>query len=255
MKKFLSLFIIFSILISSSGTIVAEDVSVSSDTAKTESFSEEDSLDESTLNNIINSSDMDSLKDELDQNVTDLDLEADKIQIVQNTDDADEEVENENEEDYEVEDYDNIFEDMNLYGSSNLKGKILKYSDVVADSNIEVSSKTVIPDDNDLGTYYMSGAIIEKTQNPEYDLNIPTTTALGMAGDRVLDKLNIEKTTDTVSQKDITKPATTKSSSPDVLDETSAISKKLKNLPFNSQLILSGRKTIGVNYSGVLYVE
>ncbi|MBQ3943618.1 MAG: hypothetical protein II669_04800, partial [Elusimicrobia bacterium] len=68
--------------------------------------------------------------------------------------------------------------------------KPLKYKEVKADKSIEVSSMTVIPDENDLGTYYASGAIVEKPQkDTDYDLNIPTTTALGIAGDKVLDKL------------------------------------------------------------------
>ncbi len=88
--------------------------------------------------------------------------------------------------------------------------KPLKYKEVKADKNIEVSSTTVIPDENDLGTYYSSGAIVEKPQkDSNYDLNLPTTTALGIAGEKVLDKLNLNKSTDTVNAGDVGSSTTT----------------------------------------------
>ncbi len=262
MKKLLSILIIFSILISSSGSVFSEGMAVSTDTAKTESVTDEENLDAATLDKIIKNSDMDSLNNEVNQNITDLALEADKVYEEQDTimaDDVDDyndyNDDNDEENEDEDEDLDNIFEDINVYSSSNLKGKILKYSDVASDSSIEVSSKTVIPDDNNLGTYYMSGAIIEKSQTPNYDLNIPTTTALGMAGERVLDKLNIEKSTEPVTQADTTKTAkqNTESSASSDKRGVDLTPKILRNSPLNPHLILSGRKTIGINYSGVLY--
>ncbi len=138
----------------------------------------------------------------------------------------------------------------------------LKYKEVKADKNIEVSSTTVIPDENDLGTYYSSGAIVEKPQkDSNYDLNLPTTTALGIAGENVLDKLKLNKSTTTVT--DVNKsgaPVTTSSSTVTKTQETKKdkenvpFTKKIMNkLPFDSKLQLSGRKLIGVNYSGTIY--
>ena len=138
----------------------------------------------------------------------------------------------------------------------------LKYKEVKADKNIEVSSTTVIPDENDLGTYYSSGAIVEKPQkDSNYDLNLPTTTALGIAGENVLEKLNLNKSTTTVT--DINKStATVKTTSSTVTKaqehkkekENVPFTKKITNkLPFDSKLQLSGRKLIGVNYSGTIY--
>ena len=153
--------------------------------------------------------------------------------------------------------------------------KPLKYKEVKADKNIEVSSTTVIPDENDLGTYYSSGAIVEKPQkDSNYDLNLPTTTALGIAGEKVLDKLNLNKSTDTVNAGDVgssTTTAVTQSSSTVTQedkkqpkkedkketqeeDKDKSFTKKLMDkMPFDSKLQLSGRKLIGVNYSGTLY--
>ena len=144
--------------------------------------------------------------------------------------------------------------------------KPLKYKEVKADKNIEVSSTTVIPDENDLGTYYSSGAIVEKPQNnSNYDLNLPTTTALGIAGDKVLDKLKLNKSTDTINMESVGVSTTTEiglSSSTITQedkkekdeDKDKSFTKKLMNkLPFDSKLQLSGRKLIGVNYSGTMY--
>ena len=146
--------------------------------------------------------------------------------------------------------------------------KPLKYKEVKADKNIEVSSMTVIPDENDLGTYYASGAIVEKPQkDTDYDLNIPTTTALGIAGDKVLDKLKLNKSTDTQTT-DINQSTTTVTQSSstaktesleDKKDDTkekkeeSFAKKIMSKIPFDSKLILSGRKMIGINYSGTIY--
>ncbi|MBR3628206.1 MAG: hypothetical protein IKN42_05110 [Elusimicrobia bacterium] len=138
----------------------------------------------------------------------------------------------------------------------------LKYKEVKEDKNIEVSSTTVIPDENDLGTYYSSGAIVEKPQkDSNYDLNLPTTTALGIAGENVLDKLNLNKSTTTAT--DINKSTApvktssstvTKSQEPKKEKENVPFTKKITNkLPFDSKLQLSGRKLIGVNYSGTIY--
>ena len=51
---------------------------------------------------------------------------------------------------------------------------------------------------NDEQTYTESGAIV-KTAEPEtpYELNIPTTTALGISGEQVLDKLGVNKSSQT----------------------------------------------------------
>ena len=277
MKRILSLFIIFSILISSSGNVFSENISVSTDTIKTENTNIEENLDAEVLKQILDDSNMDELNDEIKNTETESDPSVDNLVYsndinedlkISETVEKDIEAVNDDpeyafpdysdsyEESEEDDDSDNIYNEINVYNSSNLKGKILKYSDVAADSSIEVSSKTVIPDDNDLGTYYMSGAIIEKSQKPGYDLNIPTTTALGMAGDRVLDKLNIDKSTDTVQQKEIKfDPSKGVIISSSTKKDTRLSKKILRNLPFNPQLILSGRKTIGVNYSGVLYDE
>ncbi len=143
--------------------------------------------------------------------------------------------------------------------------KPLKYKEVKADKNIEVSSTTVIPDENDLGTYYSSGAIVEKPQkDSNYDLNIPTTTALGIAGEKVLDKLNLNKSTDTVSTDDVSPSTTTVTPSSSTVatgeakeqteDKDKSLAKKIMDkIPFDSKLLLSGRKLIGVNYSGTIY--
>ena len=144
--------------------------------------------------------------------------------------------------------------------------KPLTYKEVKADKNIEVSSTTVIPDENDLGTYYSSGAIVEKPlKDSSYDLNLPTTTALGIAGENVLDKLNLSKSTDTttdvnkstvaVTSSSATAKQTqeTKKSEKDKKEDTSFTKKIMNKMPFDSKLQLSGRKLIGVNYSGVIY--
>lgn len=138
----------------------------------------------------------------------------------------------------------------------------LKYKEVKADKSIEVSSTTVIPDENDLGTYYSSGAIVEKPQkNSNYDLNLPTTTALGIAGENVLDKLNLNKSTTTATDIKKSTVSVTKSSSTVAKTQESKkekenvpFTKKIMNkMPFDSKLQLSGRKLIGVNYSGTIY--
>ncbi|MCR4662489.1 MAG: hypothetical protein K5622_01215 [Endomicrobiaceae bacterium] len=145
--------------------------------------------------------------------------------------------------------------------------KPLTYKEVKTDKNIEVSSTTVIPDENDLGTYYSSGAIVEKPQkDSNYDLNLPTATALGIAGDNVLDKLKLNKSTTTAT--DVNKStAAVKTSSSAVAgkekkddkkqnkeDKDESFAKKIiSKMPFDSKLQLSGRKLIGVNYSGIIY--
>lgn len=146
--------------------------------------------------------------------------------------------------------------------------KPLKYKEVKANKEIEVSSSTVVPDENDLGTYYSSGAIVEKPQNnSNYDLNIPTTTALGIAGDKVLDKLNLNTSTDTINNVNkSTESAKTGSSAAAAGEDNNDKQKKqeqekdksfakkmLEKIPFDSKLLLSGRKLIGVNYSGTIY--
>ncbi len=129
--------------------------------------------------------------------------------------------------------------------------KPLKYKEAKL-NNIEVSSNTVIPDENELGTYFSSGAIVEQAK-PEtsYELNIPTITAQGVAGDKVLNKLNINKSTDTSTFNEI-QNSTTSTKKKDV-SEVSLSNKILNKLPFNSKLQLSGRKLIGVKYSGTIY--
>jgi len=142
----------------------------------------------------------------------------------------------------------------------------LTYKEVKADKNIEVSSMTVIPDENDLGTYYSSGAIVEKPQkDSNYDLNLPTTTALGLAGDNVLDKLNLNKSTNTITEVNkssvsvVTSSATfgktqeSEKTEKDKKEDSSLTKKIMKKVPFDSKLLLSGRKLIGVNYSGTIY--
>lgn len=144
--------------------------------------------------------------------------------------------------------------------------KPLTYKEVKADKNIEVSSTTVIPDENDLGTYYSSGAIVEKPQkDSNYDLKLPTTTALGIAGENVLDKLNLNKSTATTTNIDkSTATVTASSATTKQTQETKkaekpkkedvSLTKKIMNkIPFDSKLLLSGRKLIGVNYSGTIY--
>lgn len=162
---------------------------------------------------------------------------------------------------------------VNVSSSSIDITKPLTYKEAKENKDIVVSSQTVIPDENALGTYYSSGAIVEKPQNnPNYDLNIPTTTALGIAGDKVLDKLNLNISTDTA--KDADKSATSvesssssakqednnsssnkKEESKEKEDEPSFAKKILNKIPFDSKLILSGRKLIGVNFSGTIYDE
>ena len=89
-----------------------------------------------------------------------------------------------------------------------------KYKDVKDNKDIVVSSQTVIPDENDLGTYYSSGAIVEKPQkDSNYDLNLPTTTAFGIAGEKVLDKLKLNKSTD-VAKTDVNQSTATSSNVP-----------------------------------------
>ena len=135
---------------------------------------------------------------------------------------------------------------------------------------------------NDEQTYTESGAIV-KTAEPEtpYELNIPTTTALGISGEQVLDKLGVNKSSqtaitissttsnnaivssDTAKQKDtkennkntksVNKDDETTSNKKENKDNKNFLSKALTKLPFDSQLLLSGRKLIGVNYKGTLY--
>jgi len=141
--------------------------------------------------------------------------------------------------------------------------KPLTYKEAKENKNIVVSSATVIPDENDLGTYYSSGAIVEKPQkDSDYDLNIPTTTALGIAGEKVLDKLKLNKSTDTASMDNVS-PSTTTAVTPSTSavttedkkedKEKSFTRKMLDKIPFDSKLLLSGRKLIGVNFSGTIY--
>ena len=152
--------------------------------------------------------------------------------------------------------------------------KPLKYKDVKDNKDIVVSSQTVIPDENDLGTYYSSGAIVEKPQkDSNYDLNLPTTTAFGIAGEKVLDKLKLNKSTD-VAKTDVNQSTATSSNVPSNDNEEkqetkekqktedkkqqdkkekSFTRKMLDKIPFDSTLVLSGRKLIGVNYSGTIY--
>ena len=147
------------------------------------------------------------------------------------------------------------------------------------DQNIDNETK------NDEETYTESGAIV-KTAEPEtpYELNIPTTTALGISGEQVLNKLGINKSSQTaVNVSSITSNnikneiVTSSDSAKQKKNNTDNISskkeaekedktRKTKNqsdniidriipskLPFNSQLLLSGRKLIGVNYNGTIY--
>ena len=148
--------------------------------------------------------------------------------------------------------------------------KPLTYKEAKENKDIVVSSATVIPDENDLGTYYSSGAIVEKPQDTtSYDLNLPTTTALGIAGEQVLDKLNLNKSTDTttdINQSTATASAESSLEKKDNKGEQNAGGKKqtdkedksftkkmMDKLPFDSKLLLSGRKMIGVNFSGTIY--
>ena len=111
----------------------------------------------------------------------------------------------------------------------------LKYKEVKADKNIEVSSMTVIPDENDLGTYYSSGAIVEKPQkDSSYDLNLPTTTALGIAGENVLDKLNLNKSTTTAT--DINKSTATVKTSSSSVTKAQEPKKEKENVPFTKKI-------------------
>ena len=147
--------------------------------------------------------------------------------------------------------------------------KPLTYKEAKENKDIVVSSTTVIPDENDLGTYYSSGAIVERPQNDsKYDLNIPTTTALGIAGEQVLDKLNLNKSTDT-AKTDVNQSTTTTSGGSSKENnkgkqktegkkqqdekEKSFTKKMMDKLPFDSKLVLSGSKLIVVNYSGTIY--
>lgn len=133
--------------------------------------------------------------------------------------------------------------------------------------DLELSSAD-INSDNDLGMYYLSGALIERPQDTNYDLNIPTTTALGVAGSQVLDKLKINESTQTTSRiqgENVNKSTaaavvTSSTTKPDIKKSSEEIKKTpskkiLKNLPFEPKLLLSGRKLIGVNYSGIVYDE
>lgn len=135
--------------------------------------------------------------------------------------------------------------------------KPLKYKEVKSDSSIEISSATVIPDENALGTYFSSGAIVEKPQNTSsYDLNLPTTTAIAVAGDKVLDKLKLNKSTDTQTTDVIQSTssiATSSSTAKQEKEEELVTDKILNKLPFESKLQLSGRKLIGVKYLGTIY--
>lgn len=136
--------------------------------------------------------------------------------------------------------------------------KPLKYKEAKS-NDIEVSSATVIPDENDLGTYYSSGAIVEQPKSESgYELNLPTTTVQGIAGEKVLKKLNINKSMDTQTSDEIQKSTTSVSESSDTVNKESEVEmslpeKFLTKLPFDSKLQLSGRKLIGINYSGTIY--
>ena len=114
------------------------------------------------------------------------------------------------------------------------------------------------PEDDNVGTYYKSGSIIEKqSKDTKYAVDVPTTTTQGIAGEKALEKLSVKKTTDTAKEDSSKKE--TKS------DDTKKIEKKDKSgksifssdyyvkLPWQSQLILSGRKLIGVNYKSTIY--
>ena len=134
--------------------------------------------------------------------------------------------------------------------------KPLKYKEAKS-KDIEISSATVIPNENELGTYYQSGALIEQAK-PEtsYELNIPSTTAQEVAGDQVLNKLKVKTSTEPTTSTEIQKSTTSipiSSGTAKKEVESSLPDKLLTKLPFESKLQLSGRKLIGVNYSGIIY--
>ena len=132
---------------------------------------------------------------------------------------------------------------------------------------------------NNEQTYTESGAIVNTAEEESlYELNIPTTTALGISGQKALDRFGIKQSSQTVSTSSNTtntsetnsvntssntakdnKKNESKSKEKDKDSEdknfldTILPSKVLAKLPFESQLLLSGRKLIGVKYEGTVY--
>lgn len=121
----------------------------------------------------------------------------------------------------------------------------------------KLSISTTTFNENEIGTYYQSGAIIEESQKETlYELAIPTTTSPKIAGEEVLEKFDkadnkidkrVIKSTETLSQ--IMEQRENKKQNPAEPSSTSL----LTNLPFQSQLLLSGRKLIGIDYAATLY--
>ena len=111
------------------------------------------------------------------------------------------------------------------------------------------------PEDDDVGTYYKSGSIIEEqNKNTKYTVDVPTTTTQGIAGEKALEKLSTKSSTDTAkdsSSKQETKADESKKS--DKSGKSIFSSDYYVKLPWQSQLILSGRKLIGVNYQSTIY--
>lgn len=128
----------------------------------------------------------------------------------------------------------------------------------VKQKKISVSSTTF--DENDLGTYYQSGAIIEESKKESfYELAVPTTTSQNIAGREALDKIEKieEKNEDKLLKSTSTfipdeKPEQ-KGNKKQNVENSSASGSVISNLPFQSQLLLSGRKLIGIDYAATLY--
>jgi len=136
----------------------------------------------------------------------------------------------------------------------------------------EISVETEKSDEE--RTYTESGAIVKDAESETpYELNIPTTTAMGISGQKALDRFGIKQSTQTVDTSSTTANTNNVKQSSDTAKQTDkkdtkkeTKAKETKNqsdniidriipskLPFDSQLLLSGRKLIGVNYQGTLY--
>jgi hypothetical protein len=114
-------------------------------------------------------------------------------------------------------------------------------ADIIENPDTANPDKKSIPisvndaDMDTVGTYYQSGAIIEKsTQTAVYNVNVPTTTAAAVSGSKAIEKISASTTT--------------------VKDKPSILSSEYyTTLPLESKLLLTGRKVIGITYTSTIY--
>ncbi|MFA7073992.1 MAG: hypothetical protein WC234_02245 [Endomicrobiaceae bacterium] len=127
---------------------------------------------------------------------------------------------------------------------------------VSTSSGKQVSVSTTSFNEDELGTYYQSGAIIEEAKKETlYALSVPTTTSQNIAGKEALEKIEKIEDKDKIINSTSTPPKQTMGnvSKQQNTDDVNLPVSVLPSLPFQSQLLLSGRKLIGVDYAATLY--